>query len=195
MTALETILSKITGTAKQQADEQIDEVKKQALLLHEQAQAEAEAHVRTILAKAQQECAQIAARGQSSAQFQTRNRMLKFKQVYIEGVTEEALQELENQSDTKYAETLLTLLQRYARPESGKMLLSKRSLSRLPKDFAVQAEAAAGAAIAISSSPADIGGGFLLMYHGIDVNCTFAALFAERQEDLRDIAGSLLFSE
>ena len=44
-----------------------------------------------------------------------------------------------------------------------------------------------------SKTPCDLPDGFLLVYGGIDVNCTFDALFEAEADALQDIAGGLLF--
>ena len=45
----------------------------------------------------------------------------------------------------------------------------------------------------ISQAPADIESGFLLVYGGMDINCTFRAVFEDAADELRDAAGRLLF--
>ena len=45
----------------------------------------------------------------------------------------------------------------------------------------------------VSKTPCDLPDGFLLVYGGIDVNCTFDALFEAEADALQDIAGGRLF--
>ena len=45
----------------------------------------------------------------------------------------------------------------------------------------------------VSGKAADIADGFVLQYSGIDENCTFDALFAEKQELLRDKIREILW--
>ena len=44
-----------------------------------------------------------------------------------------------------------------------------------------------------SNTPCNIPDGFLLVYGGIDVNCTFASLFEAVGDTLQDLAGGMLF--
>ena len=45
----------------------------------------------------------------------------------------------------------------------------------------------------LSKQTADMNGGFLLVYGGIEMNCGFDALFAAAEDDMRDRAHEILF--
>lgn len=40
-----------------------------------------------------------------------------------------------------------------------------------------------------------IDGGFLLLYGGIEENCTFRALFDDKREELQDLTNQILFAD
>ena len=61
-------------------------------------------------------------------------------------------------------------------------------------DFSAQLKMAVpGTNITVSNTPCNIPDGFLLVYGGIDVNCTFASLFEAAGDTLQDLAGGMLF--
>ena len=75
------------------------------------------------------------------------------------------------------------------------MRLNAADLGRLPADFEAQVNRAAGRGhITVSRTPCSLPDGFLLVCGGIDVNCTFDALFEAEADALQDIAGGLLFT-
>ena len=49
--------------------------------------------------------------------------------------------------------------------------------------------------VTISPKAHNVESGFLLVYGGVDINCTFRAIFEDAYEQLRDTAGRLLFPQ
>ena len=89
---------------------------------------------------------------------------------------------------------LARLAQKYAADGDAEMRLNAADLARLPAGFEDRLNKAVGRGhIAVSKTPCDLPDGFLLVYGGIDVNCTFDALFEAEADALQDIAGGLLF--
>ena len=76
------------------------------------------------------------------------------------------------------------------------MRLNAKDVSRLPDDFlARMRKAVPEAEVVISPKPHPVESGFLLVYGGVDINCTFQAIFEDAYEELRDTAGRLLFPQ
>ena len=69
------------------------------------------------------------------------------------------------------------------------MLLCERDLRRMPADFIDKL----GYGVKVSPVPAPIEDGFILKYGEIEINCTFQALFAAAEQELRSRANELLF--
>lgn len=70
------------------------------------------------------------------------------------------------------------------------MQLNEKDLARMPQDFSAQLKMAVpGTNITVSNTPCNIPDGFLLVYGGIDVNCTFASLFEAAGDTLQDPCG------
>ena len=147
-----------------------------------------------MLKDAERRAQDIRDRAQSAAELEKRNQMLVFKQELIRQAVGAAQESLENAPDGEYFETLLKLYCRFAQEGRGEMRLNKRDLARLPDDFlARMRKAVPGAEVTISPKPQNIENGFLLVYGGVDINCTFRAIFEDASDQLRDAAGKLLF--
>ena len=51
-----------------------------------------------------------------------------------------------------------------------------------------------GGALVLSEETRDINGGFILIYGGIEENCSFQAMFNSRKDELSDKVHEVLFS-
>ncbi len=186
MSGLEKILAEIENDAKEVARYKVEKAQQTA----DEISKEANAEISQIKADATKEnetmTADILNRAKSSSEFETRKAILAKKQELISKVIEESKQSLDTQ---KYFEVLLKLAKKYGGTEKASMALNKNDLDRLPKTFAKELPKN----IVISKESANIKNGFLLIYDGIDINCSFDALFAEKMEELQDKAASILF--
>lgn len=194
MTGLEKILSQIAEGADASAQHELEVAQTEVDQLMGAAKQKADKLTVEILAKAKVEADDLKERAHSSAQLERRNQLLKFKQEYIEGVIDETKTSLASLADDEYFSVLLKLAGSHAQEGPAKMQLSKKDLTRLPSDFEKKVSDAVGFAVTIDKEPADIDAGFLLIYEGIDINCSFDAIFEDAIDNLRDVAGSILFS-
>lgn len=67
----------------------------------------------------------------------------------------------------------------------------------MPKGFEQEIQKAAaekGGVLELSREARDIDGGFILVYGGIEENCTIKALFDAQRDELSDKVHGLLFS-
>ena len=194
MTGLESILNQIASDGQKEAEEQLSAARAKAAEITEKAKAEGAEKVRAALKDGERRAQEIRDRAQSAAELEQRNQMLVFKQELIGEAVEAARESLENAPDKEYFEILLTLYKRFAQEGRGEMLLNKRDIDRLPDDFlARMRKAVPGAEVTISPKPHQVENGFLLVYGGVAINCTFRAIFEDAYEELRDAAGKLLF--
>ncbi len=194
MTGLENILSQIDSDARQEAEEQLEAAKAQAAQILEAAKAQADEASKSLLQAGEEQAQAIRSKAESAAQLERRNAMLAFKQQVIRDALDSTRASLENAPDQSYFDLLLQLVAKYAPAGKSEMRLNRRDLDRLPKDFAASLKRAAPQAeIAISDIPCDIASGFLLVCGGIDINCTFQAIFEDAEAELRDVAGGILF--
>lgn len=194
MTGLETILNQINDDAKREADEQLAAAKIEADKIIAEAKQQAAKLSAEIIAEGEVKAAAIRERAESAAQLQRRNTMLAFKQQIIHEVIDKARTSLENAATDEYFEVLLLLVARFAANGSAEMRMNQRDLDRMPSNFADRVKTAAPAAdITISPNACEIDSGFILVYGGIDINCTFSAIFEDAEGELRDAVGKLLF--
>lgn len=196
MTGLEMIIQQINGDAQREAEEQLSAARGKAEEIMAAAKEEASRQTQRVIEEGEQKAQDIRDRALSTAQLEKRNEMLLFKQKLIQETISEARSSLEDLPDQEYFQVLLQLAVRSARPDKGEMRLNAKDLARLPADFQAQLQKAVSQGeITVSKTPCDIDGGFLLTYGGVDVNCTFEAIFEDAYDELRDAAGKLLFPE
>ena len=50
-----------------------------------------------------------------------------------------------------------------------------------------------GGHLVVSKEPKDMDGGFVLVYGGIEENCTIRAMFHTKQDELSDVVQKILF--
>ena len=76
------------------------------------------------------------------------------------------------------------------------MFLSDRDIKRMPGNFQKEISEIAesvGGKLSISTNPKNIKNGCILVYGGIEENCTIDALFEERRNYLSDMVQKMLF--
>lgn len=196
MTGLESILSQIDSDARTESEDLLSAARAKAEGLTAKAREEASQKAKAMLQDGERRAQDIRDRAASAAQLERRNDMLAFKQQVIREAIEQTRVSLENAPANEYFETLLLLAARSAQKGKAEMRLNRRDLDRLPAGFEDELKKAAPQAeITVSKTPCDIASGFLLTYGGIDVNCTFQAIFEDAEGALRDAAGKILFPE
>ena len=166
-TGLDRIIEQILADAEAKAAEQVAAAEEEAKKTLADAAAEAEQKANVLLADSEKVGADIKARAASTAEFTRRRTVLAAKQNAIRDVIAAAQKEMQ---------------------------LNEKDLARMPQDFSAQLKMAVpGTNITVSNTPCNIPDGFLLVYGGIDVNCTFASLFEAVGDTLQDLAGGMLF--
>lgn len=96
-----------------------------------------------------------------------------------------------------YFDMLRKMLRKFVLPQEGEICFSKEDLERMPKGFQEEIQAIAkekGGALALSEEVRSVRGGFVLIYGGIEENCTFRAMFNSKKDELSDKVHALLFS-
>ena len=193
MTGLERILDQILSDANQEAQEQLSAAEQEKNAILAQAKAKADETAAAVLKSGEEKAAVIRERAESAAQMERRNAMLAFKQQMIGATIDRTRASLENAPDDEYFQILL-LVEKFATEGSAQMHLNARDLKRLPADFEARLkEAAPKTEISLSQEPSEIESGFLLTYGGIDINCTFEAIFEGAKAQLRDVVSQTLW--
>ena len=187
MSGLDKMKSRIFEEAEQSAAELLDQAKKDAEKIVKDAVEKAGADAEHIRAK----------RAESSADMNRKQALLAAKQDVIRSVLEDAYSQVMNMDDAAYFEMLGKMLDKYMLAQDGAICFSKRDLDRMPKSFAEKIDASAkakGGKLVISEEARKIDGGFILVYGGIEENCTIKAVFDAKREELADVVKRQLFS-
>lgn len=197
MTGLDKILAQIRQDADAAAKATLDEAKKQADEILQKAEAEGEAQAKKIAEEGEAQAADVISRANSAAALMKRRALLEEKQKMIDEVINEAKRSLYQLPDKEYFGLLLKMAVRFAQKgEKGQIVFSERDAKRLPTDFMQEINKELthkGAELTLSPPSAAVDGGFILVYGGIEENCTFEALFESEREMLQDKVHAVLF--
>ena len=195
LNGLQAILDQIQQDAQTQAEEVLAAARADAHATLESARQEAERRSQAILESAQEEAVRIRQQGESAAQMEKRDQVLRCKQRLIRELLEQVCTALEAAPEKEYFDTILRLAGQYVRPGHCVMFLNEHDLNRLPADFEKRLQNVSPLwTITLSQEARPLESGFLLVYGQVDVNCSFRALMEERLDLLRDEAGKMLFT-
>ena len=194
-------LDKIIGEIHAESDglirEVLDRAQKEAAQIRSEAEKKAGDSVERIRRESDARLADSKSRAQSAAALTKRQLLLQEKQNLIGEVLEKAKETFLALPEAEYFDTLLALLKKNALSEQGEILLTERDRKRLPADFEKKAEEAAkakGGSLRISEKTREIDGGLILVYEGIEQNCSVDALFETNIEMLQDKIQNILFA-
>ena len=95
----------------------------------------------------------------------------------------------------EYFAYILKMVEKHALSQKGEIAFSKADKKRLPQNFRIDLEKASGGTLKLSRETRDIDGGFVLIYGGIEENCSFKAIFNADREKLADKVNTFLFVE
>lgn len=197
MAGLERIKSQILDEARETAEAKIKDAKAQAEKMKAQAREEGEKQAEAILNKAEAEILTQKERVKSSIDLQKRTRLLEAKQEMIAEILEKAYEKVISLAPDEYYQMLLSVLKAYVLPQEGEIYFSVEDLENMPVGFGEeikQAAQAKGGKLTVAGAGRDnIEHGFVLVYGGIEENCTIKALFEAKRDELADIVHRLLF--
>lgn len=196
MSGLEKITSQILEEAKTSAAMKLETARKEADDILSKAKEacaamEAEAAEKNVILKENYE-----GRIKSSAEQQRRTALLRAKQDMIAEVIEEAYVTLKQEDTESYFRTMEKILKTYVLAEPGEIYFSAQDLARMSADFEKRISAAAeekGGSLVLSKEPKAIEDGFILVYGGIEENCTLKALLDAKKDELQDKVNEILF--
>lgn len=194
MTGLEKILSKIeqesddrcreiTENAEKQAEDIIADAKLRAQELFEERKVQADKKAEMVLQSAE-----------SSAKLVQSRAVLKEKLEIIDDTLVRSLEVIKALPKKEYFEILKELILKFSRQGEGELRLSKEDTGKLPSNFIDSTNNALKNSKIKLGKSIDIDSGFILVYGGIDVNCSFDAIVASKKEELRDTLNKLLFN-
>lgn len=196
MTGLEKMKDQILSEARAVADGKIAEANRQAAELLDRALAEAEKSAGSTHQKSEKDAEAYRERMVSAIDLQKRTRILAAKQEVITDFLAKSYDRLRQMEAGAYFAMLLKLAEKYALPEQGIICFSQRDRERMPAGFEAKVKRAAeakGGKLAVSEKEKDIEDGFILVYGGVEENCTWKAIFDAKRDELADKVHHLLF--
>ena len=197
MTGLEKMISQILEEATSTVDSQIAGAKEEAAKIAEEARVEAEKLSADISKQSDADIAIYMERIKSSADLQRRTALLQAKQVVIAQVLDKAYEALSGKSDEEYFDLIRKMLNKFVLDSEGDIYFSEADLKRMPSGFEKEIEAVAtkkGGKLTLSKTSKEIENGFVLVYGGIEENCTFRSLFNTQRDALQDKVHQELFA-
>lgn len=197
MTGLEKMKLEIIDEAKNIAEIKMTQAEKEAQETINAAKADAEKIAEEISRKSQKEVSVYNERVASSVDLQKRTELLKAKQEIIAQVIEKAYDKVKNLNTKEYFELMLKVLDKYVLSEEGEIIFSKYDLERMTQDTKnsiVKLAQNKGGKLVISDKENNIENGFVLIYGGVEENCTLRALFDAKKDEMSDIINKIMFS-
>ena len=197
MTGLEKMVSQIVDEAKAEAESRKKAAQEEADKIVSEAKAEAEKLIGQSQEQSETDAANYLERVKSSADLQRRTTILQAKQEVIASVLEKAYTSLDTMDEKAYFEMIRKMLEKFTLSESGEIYFSAADLNRLPAGFEKEISdiaAKKGGSLTLRKESKEIENGFILVYGGIEENCTFRALFNTQKDALQDKIHQELFA-
>ncbi len=193
MTTDNKLFQSILQSGRAQAEIIESEAKENASKIIKDAEARADDEAGALRRTAQQQAERIKNSALSSASLITRNAILSAKRKEINAAVNSIPEYLLKLDDESYFELLYRAAQN-VKGEYETVMLSESDLKRAPADF-TEKLAAAGVKAALSDTPANIEGGFLLKNGDIETNCSFTAIIEDRRSEIEDFVNLALFEQ
>lgn len=197
MSGLDKIISHITAEAEQEVKKLLDDANAQAESIKKDAEEKTAAECDRIQKKSEAEVQSILDRGNSSAELRKKQLLLEKKQELINETIGKAAERLNGLDTSAYFEVIKKLFAKNALGREGEISFNQKDLDRLPAGFVDGLQALAkekGGSLKLSAKAADIDGGFVLNYGGVEENCSFGALIDGSLETLQDKVQKVLFA-
>lgn len=194
MTGLDKIIEEIKSEASANADVILKSADNDAAKIIADAKKEANEKSDEILKNAEKKKEDILSRGESSANLEKQKSLLVAKQTVINNMLSASLEKMENAEDKQYFSYIIKLIEKNSQNTDGFIAFNSKDLNRLPENFVSEINAVSKGKLEISNTPVNIKSGFILIYGGIEENCSFDAIFRSKHEELTDEISALLFS-
>ena len=191
MSGLEKILEHIKSEATSTADEMLRVAKAEAEKIVDTEKKEAAFRADQIKRQSELDVTATRNRIQSAGDLKEKRMILEAKQKEIDDVFTATMDYLSNLDDAGYFAIIDKMIPRYADGIEGTIRFNAKDLARVPESTK---KVIKDNLLTISDQPAQIDGGFILVYKDIEENCSFDSLISASREDLQDKIGQILFS-
>ncbi len=196
MTGTEKILRHIAAQAEEESGKILAAARDEIGKIEARSAADTELIRKNGEAKAEAFMTDARSRSEAALAMKKRRELLALKGRLIREAVDKAYDRLLDLPDGEYFAFLNGMLKDHVQNGDGVLFLNSRDTARCPDEFIAGAKAMAeakGGSLVLSEEPADIDGGFILRYGGIEENCSLKAVFAERADDLKDAVREVLF--
>ena len=190
MTSSEKILAGIAEDAQNRAAEIISDAEKKAEEAVKERIAAAEKEAEKITAAAEKAAELTKKTGESAAALLKRDAALSVKRELIESALKATAESINAYGDSEYFDLLLKLIEQNRLDKSGEVILSDRDMAR---DISAFKKALGRYSLTLSGETAETGGGFILKYGDIIINCGLEAVICEKRDTLTDTLNRELF--
>lgn len=197
MSGIDKILQEIEEEGRAAADRIARETEEKISALRKEALEKAEARCAEIRAQGARESREILERGASGAGLLSRRMILEAKQELLAELLQKARESVCRMEGEEYFALIRRIAAKNALPRPGELLLSPGDRERLPDGFEKELAGLLpeGGSLKVSSETRDIRGGCVLLYGGVEENCSIEALFSAGRDEMADLARSILFRE
>ena len=196
MSGTEKILQHIAEQAGQEVQEILNKAQTEAKRLEAQAQAARQEEMEAVRQQGEAILAEARERAQVAAVTYKRRTLLAARGALVREALDKAWESILAMPDAEYFDFLYTQLDKQNLAREGVLLLNAKDLARRPSDFEKKIGAAAEkqkGKLSLSEKAAEIEGGFILSYGGIEENCSLEALFESEADVLKDAVRAVLF--
>ncbi|MBQ3266258.1 MAG: hypothetical protein IJH07_10835 [Ruminococcus sp.] len=193
MSGIDKIIQEIESNTDRSCESVISAAQKKAEAILDDARREANKIAADAKEATAKHVADIKKRGESAADLEEKRVMLSAKQRIISDMLQTGLDHVKNLPEDAYFALIRKMVVKYALDSEGEIRFGEKDIKRLPVGFIEKINEDCKGRITLSDSAAEIDAGFILLYGGIEQNCSFDAIFASESENLCDRAGRLLF--
>ena len=196
MANIDKITDEILEEARKTAEAKVVEAKAQASEIIKNAEEECRKLKEEMAQKDEKDRKTVSERAKASAQMKKRQMILNAKQELITEILNKAYQRIFAMDDAAYFGLIEKMLQKFCLARTGEICFSEKDRKRMPDGFEQVVERVAkekGGNLTISKESRNIDGGFVLVYGGIEENCSIQALFHSEREYLADKVHENLF--
>ncbi len=197
MSGLEKIIDQILTEAREQADQtvanaqaQADEIRVRGAEKAEQMRNQAEDDDKKAIEN-------YRSRMNSAKDLKRRTRVLESRQKTIAELIEKAYKKVCAADVDTYFSFMEKVIAANVMPEQGEIYFSQKDLNRMPKGFELKIKEAAqkkGGDLTLRKEPGKIENGCILVYGGIEENCTVKALFDAKKDHMTDLIYRMLYA-
>ncbi len=196
MDGLINIIAKINEQNHVECEAIVNSAKQKADAIVSEAKLEAERLSSEIVDSAKAKAAVINSKAVSSSLVEYKRVVLSKKSEIIEKIISDSLIKLSDAEDETYFGYFEKLIKSNALSGKGIVRMSSKDLLRLPDGFEnkINSLLDAGKSVVVSDDTIETTGGFIIEYPEIRIDCTFASLINDKNDEIRDEINKILFS-